>query len=85
MTRDFELLKRKKRLERIRAECPYLTEMRLKFIEDINNLGFDKDDIDMIITKGLHSLDRNIAVDQLSQLKTNPEILFEEKEKIRKL
>lgn len=35
MTRDFELLKRKKRMERIRTECPYLTEMRLTFISDI--------------------------------------------------
>ena len=85
MTRDFELLKRKKRIERIRTECPYLTEMRLTFISDIKELGFDHDDIDMIITKGLHSLDRNIAVDQLSQLKTNPDILKDEKEKIRKI
>lgn len=63
MTRDFELLKRKKRFKRIRTECPYLTEMRLNFTSEINNLGFAKDEIEMIIGKGLFSLDRNIAVD----------------------
>ena len=63
MNRDFELLKRKRRFEKVRIECPYLTEMRLKFISEINDLGFSKDDIEMIIAKGLFSLDRNIAVD----------------------
>eukprot|EP00347_Sterkiella_histriomuscorum_P019986 403339535 len=85
MNRDFELLKRKKRFERVRTECPYLTEMRLKFTSEINQLGFPKDEIEMIIGKGLYSLDRNIAVDQLSWLKTNPEILADEMERKKRL
>ncbi|CDW86667.1 copine-4 [Stylonychia lemnae] len=85
LNRDFELLKRKRRFEKVRIECPYLTEMRLKFIQEINDLGFPKDEIEMIIGKGLHSLDRNIAVDQLSWLKTNPDILKDELERKRKI
>ena len=63
MTRDFELLKRKKRFEKLRSECPYLTELRSKFLADLAHLGFAQDDVDMLVAKGLHSLDRNIAVD----------------------
>jgi hypothetical protein len=61
--KDIELLKRNRKLGKGREECPYLTEKRLEFIGELLTLGFDKDDVDMIIKKGLHSLDRNLAVD----------------------
>ena len=66
LNRDFELLKRKKRFEKIKSECEYLRSLRLKFLSDIHQLGFDRDDVEMIVNKGLYSLDRNIAVDLLS-------------------
>ena len=83
--REYELLRRRKRFEKIRIENPYLKDMRTNFLNEIVQLGFSQEDVEMIINKGLHSFDRNLAVDQLSQLKTNPDILFEEKEKRRKI
>lgn len=66
-------------------DAPYLIDIKKKFIEEIRSLGFDQDDINLIIKKGLHSLDRNIAIDQLSQLKTNPDILKAQKDEIEQL
>lgn len=63
MHRDLELLKRNRLMHKNKDETPYLTEMRKKFTEEILHLGFVRDDVEMIIKKGLHSMDRNIAVD----------------------
>lgn len=63
MHRDLELLKRNRRLHNKKEETPYLTEMRKKFTDEIITLGFDRDDVEMIIKKGLHSMDRNVTVD----------------------
>jgi len=78
INRDMELLKKKKRVEKQRIVAPFFVKIRGEFERDIEKLGFKRDDIQMVINAGLHSLDRNIAVDQLSLLQANPH-MFEER------
>lgn len=83
--REQQLLKKNLKRNSKKADAPYLIDIKKKFIDELTALGFNKEDTQLVVNKGLYSLDRNIATDQLSQLKTNPDILAEQKQEIERM
>lgn len=53
-------------------------EMRDRFIEDIEKLGFPREDVELVLEKkGLYALDKSLILELLSAMQTIPELMAE--------
>ena len=62
--RDFEINKRKRRMQKREMDNPLLLELREQFINEIVEIGFDREDVEIVLNvKGLYALDKSLVIE----------------------
>ncbi len=78
--KEYDIRKKKRRLQRVQTDNPLLVELRERFIVDVTKLGFLREDVELVLnTKGLYALDKTLILEMLSAMDTIPELVAEKK------